>query len=238
MRLPRPPVLLALGIVAVANACGGSPGPPLPAVAGPNGGTADVLQVSCSDGVLTLGADRVEVDADGLHVEVEALPDDGTSVEFRSPDEPELEVGSGGAAHTTGRTVIDTVAPGPLLVRCHPEDGPRHFLGITEDEEARAVEVVDSGGYWVPPDPLDCTGPVARMIPDYATPPAPPVEPAEPLADAVDTTGRDGAEVRTHGYPGGRLRWASIVVDGDVVSRGTYERDGASWRVVGSTSCG
>ncbi len=232
--------LLMVALVLQTAACVGAPASPVsvPAIEGSGDGIADVLPVSCADGVLSIGVERARVHADGLHVQVAELPDRGTSVEIRSPDDPDLlEVGSGGAAHDTGLTIIDTVAPGTVLVRCYSDDGPRHMLSIIDDDEAMSVEIVDDGRHWTEPERLDCGGVVARMIPDYGSLPAPPAEPVEPLARAVDTADREGAEVRTYGYPAGATRWASVVIDDQIVSRSSYVRDGTGWRVVGSTSC-
>lgn len=232
--------LLMVALVLQTAACAGAPDPAgsVQPTAGSGDGIADVLPVSCEDGVLSIGVERVRVHADGLHVQVAELPDRGTSVEIRSPDDPDLlEIGSGGAAHDTGLTVLDTVAPGTVLVRCYPDDGPRHMLSISDDDETMSVEIVDDGGHWAEPERLDCGGVVAHMIPDYGAPPAPPAEPVEPLARAVDTAGREGAEVRTYGYPAGTTRWASVAIDSRIVSRSSYVRDGTGWRVVGSTGC-
>jgi hypothetical protein len=199
---------------------------------------ADVLPVSCADGTLTLGAARVRVHADGLHLEVAELADRGISVQLKAPgDPPSHGVASAGSAFNTGLTVIDTVAPGTVLVRCNGDDGPRHTFAIADDVEAVSLTIVDDGGHWVQPEGLECSN-TMRMIPTYVSAAAPPAEPAEPLADAVDMSARPGADVRTYGYPHGLTRWASLVDDGQVVSLGTYERDGTSWRTVGLTACG
>jgi hypothetical protein len=245
--------LIMIALILQTAACAGAadPAPDVPAedvfaedvpAAPPSASDAiaDVLPVSCADGTLTLGAARVRVHADGLHLEVAELADRGISVQLSAAgDPPSHGVASAGSAFNTGITVIDTVAPGTVLVRCNGDDGPRHTLAITDDVEAVSLTIVDDEGHWVQPEGLECNNTnVIRAIPTYGTAAAPPAEPAEPLADAVDMSARAGADVRTYGYPHGLTRWASLVDDGQVVSLGTYERDGTSWRMVGSTACG
>lgn len=216
-------------------AVGNSPG-----TAEPDEPPADVLTVSCRQGAIRVGAARVRTKADGLHLHVLALPHDGTSVEVsnsRQGIDGRLLGGLGGAS-SLGVTVIATVAPGEILVRCYPDEGPRHFQSADEDAQAVTVEVVDQANHWreLPRSGCDAMG---VAIYDHFTKPNPGDGPPTIALEEVAASDLNQPReiIRTFGYENADIRWAGVIRANRLTTFGSYQRHGDSWRLKSTTSC-
>lgn len=203
----------------------------------------EVLDVRCDDGDLHLGSNRVRTHPDGVHVHVRELPDDGTTVELTNVDPPDAPMGGGGrgGAYEVGIAVLNMVAPGPVLVRCYPDAGPRHFLSAHEDADSVVVEVVDEVGHWRWPDGGACDSMVSGTIFDYGVGGLPDVDEREQLGQldqaAAMHLGLAPEAVQTFGYEQGTWRWAGVVQDGKLEALASFENVGGIWRVQTSSRC-
>jgi hypothetical protein len=233
-------VLLSVTAAIVLSACAmaeADEASRLPAV---HGDLAGVLAVRCVDGEVQVDSDRVRTRPNGVHIRVEELPEDGTTVELANTDASAAPPGGGrGRAGGIGVTVLDTIAPGPVLVRCFPDDGPRHFLPAHDDDTSVAVEVVDEGGHWRSPGSWTCEYSETFLVFDYGPPPDVRERQHVPqLVDAASThLGVPPEAVQTFGYERGTWRWAGVVQDSTLEALTSFKDTGGVWLVQTSTRC-
>lgn len=195
----------------------------------------DVLEVSCAEHGTVVTTPRVRAQPDGVHLRIVALPGDGTSVELAGS-----EVERRGGAHRAGDSVIDTVGPGDVLVRCYPDGGPRHFLSAADDPESVAIEIVDADGHWRDPGDLECrTDLVQSTIYDYAADETIDDREEKPPLEVVasERFAQPGGEIEIAGYEQADRRWVRLSQDGRVVALARYSNEGGTWVVHSIHAC-
>jgi hypothetical protein len=232
-------VLLSVTVAIVLSACAVAEADEASRLPVVRGDAAGLLSVRCVDDEVRVDGDRVRTRPDGVHIRVEELPDDGTTVELANADASAVPLGGGGGGvGGIGVTVLDTIAPGPVLVRCFPDDGPRHFLTAHDDENSVVVEVVDEGGHWRSPVNWTCE-PTGYLVFDYGGPSnVREREQARQLVDAASThLGVPPEAVQTFGYERGRWRWAGVVQDSTLEVLASFKDTGGVWLVQTSTRC-
>lgn len=215
------------------------------------GPVAEVLEVSCGalGEAVEVAGRRVRARPDGVLVRVARLPGDGTSVEVSQLGESGVPSARGRVvegAYDTGDVVLDRVAPGRALVRCYPDEGPRHMMSAEEDRESVEIEIVDPGGHFRGAHPLECTTDLRQnTVIDYAAPVGPQAEDGDRAVSALseaavraDLLVVPGDGVRIAGYPNARNRVAEITRDGRVVIVAGYRIQGGAWILGGYEACG
>ncbi len=209
------------------------------------GPVAETLDIACGAGAsgLELGARRVRTQPGGVPLSV-VVPDDGTSVEVTQTGVRRAGTPVWEGVYETGDAVLERIAPGRALVRCYPEDGPRHMMDASEDPESVAVEIVDADGHWQAARELECESELRQnMIVDYAAPAGPSGREAPPAEPVVGVAREDlpvspGDTLEAVGYAEARERVVEVVRDGRVVISARYTLSRGSWLLGGYEACG